>query len=101
MSFLPYVYENVLLQGHKFSHDVSTGIIQMVVENFTRASEGTYTVQIHDGKAKTQSSLVLVGDGEQYTAKFTATLEKTLPLNNWVCVYFGVYFSFQSCSKGG
>lgn len=36
----------------------------MTVDNFTRASEGTYTVQIHDGKAKTQSSLVLVGDGE-------------------------------------
>lgn len=52
-------------QGHKISHDVSTGIIQMIVENFTRASEGTYTVQIHDGKAKSQSSLVLVGDGEE------------------------------------
>lgn len=46
------------------SHDVATGIIEMTVDNFTRASEGTYTVQIHDGKAKTQSSLVLVGDGE-------------------------------------
>uniref|UniRef100_A0A3Q3WZA1 Uncharacterized protein n=1 Tax=Mola mola TaxID=94237 RepID=A0A3Q3WZA1_MOLML len=49
-------------EGHKISHDVSTGIIQMTVDQFTRASEGTYTVQIHDGKAKTQSSLVLVGD---------------------------------------
>lgn len=51
-------------QGHKMSHNLSTGIIEMTVDNFTRASEGTYTVQIHDGKAKTQSSLVLVGDGE-------------------------------------
>lgn len=51
-------------QGHHISHDVSTGIIQMTVDHFTRASEGTYTLQIHDGKAKTQSSLVLVGDGE-------------------------------------
>lgn len=51
-------------QGHKISHNVATGIIEMTVDNFTRASEGTYTVQIHDGKAKTQSSLVLVGDGE-------------------------------------
>ncbi|XP_019714257.1 myomesin-2-like, partial [Hippocampus comes] len=51
-----------LSQGRKISHDVSTGVIQMMVENFTRESEGTYTVQIHDGKAKTQSSLVLVGD---------------------------------------
>ncbi|XP_054634117.1 M-protein, striated muscle isoform X2 [Dunckerocampus dactyliophorus] len=49
-------------EGHKMSHDVATGIIQMTVDNFTRASEGTYTVQIHDGKAKAQSSLVLVGD---------------------------------------
>ncbi|KAM7394720.1 hypothetical protein PAMP_021506 [Pampus punctatissimus] len=49
-------------EGHKISHDVSTGIIQMTVDLFTRANEGTYTVQIHDGKAKNQSSLVLVGD---------------------------------------
>ncbi|CAL9701017.1 unnamed protein product [Knipowitschia caucasica] len=49
-------------EGHKISHDVATGVIQMTVENFTRANEGTYTVQIHDGKAKAQTSLVLVGD---------------------------------------
>uniref|UniRef100_A0A3P8PHY8 Myomesin 2a n=1 Tax=Astatotilapia calliptera TaxID=8154 RepID=A0A3P8PHY8_ASTCA len=49
-------------EGQKISHDVATGIIQMTVDHFTRANEGTYTVQIHDGKAKTQSSLVLVGD---------------------------------------
>ncbi|XP_056891788.1 M-protein, striated muscle isoform X2 [Takifugu flavidus] len=49
-------------EGHKISHNVAAGIIEMTVDNFTRASEGTYTVQIHDGKAKTQSSLVLVGD---------------------------------------
>ncbi|XP_051802144.1 myomesin-2 isoform X2 [Acanthochromis polyacanthus] len=49
-------------EGHKISHDVASGIIQMTVDHFTRANEGTYTVQIHDGKAKTQSSLVLVGD---------------------------------------
>uniref|UniRef100_A0A3B4AS27 Uncharacterized protein n=1 Tax=Periophthalmus magnuspinnatus TaxID=409849 RepID=A0A3B4AS27_9GOBI len=49
-------------EGHKISHDAATGVIQMIVENFTRANEGTYTVQLHDGKAKAQSSLVLVGD---------------------------------------
>ncbi|XP_029015859.1 M-protein, striated muscle isoform X2 [Betta splendens] len=49
-------------EGQKISHDVTTGIIQMTVDHFTRANEGTYTVQINDGKAKTQSSLVLVGD---------------------------------------
>ena len=51
-------------QGQKISHDAKTGVIQMTVEHFTRANEGTYTVQIHDGKAKNQTSLVLVGDGE-------------------------------------
>ncbi|TRY88116.1 hypothetical protein DNTS_031497 [Danionella cerebrum] len=49
-------------EGYKISHDVSTGIIQMMIEHFTKANEGTYTLQIHDGKAKSQSSLVLVGD---------------------------------------
>lgn len=49
-------------EGLKISHDVATGVIQMTVDHFTRANEGTYTVQIHDGKAKAQSSLVLVGD---------------------------------------
>ncbi|XP_047433427.1 M-protein, striated muscle [Mugil cephalus] len=49
-------------EGHKISHDVASGIIQMTVDHFTRADEGTYTVQINDGKAKAQSSLVLVGD---------------------------------------
>lgn len=51
-------------QGQKISHDVASGVIQMTVDHFTRANEGTYTVQIHDGKAKAQTSLVLVGDGE-------------------------------------
>ncbi|XP_063740294.1 M-protein, striated muscle isoform X5 [Eleginops maclovinus] len=49
-------------EGIKISHDVATGVIQMTVDHFTRANEGTYVVQIHDGKAKNQSSLVLVGD---------------------------------------
>lgn len=43
----------------------------MTVDHFTRANEGTYTVQIHDGKAKTQSSLVLVGDGEAFISHFS------------------------------
>lgn len=33
------------------------------MDQFTVENEGTYTVQIHDGKAKNQSSLVLIGDG--------------------------------------
>lgn len=35
----------------------------MVMDRFTIENEGTYTVQINDGKAKNQSSLVLIGDG--------------------------------------
>lgn len=33
------------------------------MDQFTAENEGTYTLQIHDGKAKSQSSLVLIGDG--------------------------------------
>jgi hypothetical protein len=33
------------------------------MDRFTIENEGTYTVQIQDGKAKSQSSLVLIGDG--------------------------------------
>uniref|UniRef100_A0A8C7DXN2 Myomesin 2a n=1 Tax=Oncorhynchus kisutch TaxID=8019 RepID=A0A8C7DXN2_ONCKI len=51
--------------SHKISHDVNTGVIQMTVDHFSKASEATYTVQIHDGRAKNQSSLVLVGDVEK------------------------------------
>nr|KAF6270294.1 myomesin 2 [Myotis myotis] len=47
---------------HKIKCDKSTGIIEMVMDQFTVENEGTYTVQIHDGKAKNQSSLVLIGD---------------------------------------
>ncbi|KAJ8416082.1 hypothetical protein AAFF_G00381040 [Aldrovandia affinis] len=49
-------------ENQKISHDFSSGIIEMVVDRFTKENEGTYTVQIHDGKAKNQTSLVLVGD---------------------------------------
>ncbi|KAI7794945.1 myomesin-2 isoform X2 [Triplophysa rosa] len=56
-------------EGYKISHDVNTGIIQMTIEHFTKANEGTYTIQIHDGKAKSQSSLVLVGDAFKVALK--------------------------------
>uniref|UniRef100_A0A673II11 Myomesin 2a n=1 Tax=Sinocyclocheilus rhinocerous TaxID=307959 RepID=A0A673II11_9TELE len=46
----------------KMSHDAATGIIEMVMDHFTDDSEGTFTVQIQDGRAKAQSSLVLIGD---------------------------------------
>ncbi|XP_033033554.1 myomesin-2 [Trachypithecus francoisi] len=47
---------------HRIKCDKATGIIEMVMDRFTIENEGTYTVQIHDGKAKSQSSLVLIGD---------------------------------------
>ncbi|XP_055969960.1 myomesin-2 isoform X2 [Sorex fumeus] len=47
---------------HRIKCDKSTGIIEMVMDRFTIENEGTYTVQLQDGKAKTQSSLVLIGD---------------------------------------
>lgn len=59
-----------LFQRHKINCDRSNGIIEMVMDQFTIDNEGTYTVQIQDGKAKNQSSLVLIGDG-----MFTETLK--------------------------
>uniref|UniRef100_A0AAY4E0F1 Myomesin 2a n=1 Tax=Denticeps clupeoides TaxID=299321 RepID=A0AAY4E0F1_9TELE len=44
------------------SHDVATGVIEMVLDHFTEDSEGTFTVQVQDGRGKAQSSLVLIGD---------------------------------------
>ncbi|XP_014724951.1 PREDICTED: myomesin-2 [Sturnus vulgaris] len=49
-------------ERHKINCDRPNGIIEMVMEKFTIDNEGTYTVQIQDGKAKNQSSLVLIGD---------------------------------------
>ncbi|XP_066552890.1 M-protein, striated muscle isoform X2 [Amia ocellicauda] len=57
-------------ESHKIHCDTSTGIIEMMMDKFTSQSEGTYTVQMQDGKAKNQSSLVLIGDA------FKAALEE-------------------------
>ncbi|KAI2657515.1 Myomesin-2 [Labeo rohita] len=54
--------ELVNCEQTKMSHDAATGIIEMVMDHFTVDSEGTFTVQIQDGRAKAQSSLVLIGD---------------------------------------
>ncbi|XP_059393463.1 myomesin-2-like isoform X1 [Carassius carassius] len=56
-------------EGYKISHDVSIGVIQMTIEHFTKANEGTYTIQMQDGKAKSQSTLVLVGDAFKVALK--------------------------------
>ncbi|XP_054422183.1 myomesin-2 [Pteronotus mesoamericanus] len=57
-------------EAHRMKCDKATGIIEMVMQQFTVNDEGTYTVQIQDGKAKSQSSLVLIGDA------FKAVLEE-------------------------
>ncbi|XP_077146174.1 myomesin-2 isoform X2 [Ranitomeya variabilis] len=49
-------------ENHRIKFDRAAGTIEMVMDRFTVENEGTYTVQIHDGKAKNQSSLVLIGD---------------------------------------
>ncbi|XP_040205741.1 myomesin-2 isoform X2 [Rana temporaria] len=49
-------------ESHSIKFDKSAGVIEMVMDRFTVENEGTYTVQIQDGKAKNQSSLVLIGD---------------------------------------
>uniref|UniRef100_A0A8C1WA17 Myomesin 2a n=1 Tax=Cyprinus carpio TaxID=7962 RepID=A0A8C1WA17_CYPCA len=63
------VNDKAITSGYKISHDVSTGIIQMTIEHFTKANEGTYTIQMQDGKAKSQSTLVLVGDAFKVALK--------------------------------
>lgn len=55
----------VFLQPNKMGHDVSTGIIEFILDHFTEENEGTFTCQITDGGGKAQSSLVLIGDGKQ------------------------------------
>uniref|UniRef100_A0A8C3IAL4 Myomesin 2 n=1 Tax=Chrysemys picta bellii TaxID=8478 RepID=A0A8C3IAL4_CHRPI len=47
---------------HRIKCDYSNGIIEMLMDQFTIENEGTYTLQIEDGNAKNQSSLVLIGD---------------------------------------
>uniref|UniRef100_A0A8P4K008 Myomesin-2 n=1 Tax=Dicentrarchus labrax TaxID=13489 RepID=A0A8P4K008_DICLA len=50
---------------NKMGHDVSTGIIEFIMDHFTEENEGTFTCQITDGGGKAQSSLVLIGDGKR------------------------------------
>ncbi|XP_072307110.1 myomesin-1 isoform X2 [Eucyclogobius newberryi] len=62
---IDYVFnDNGISQGEKYkmNFDKNTGIIEMIMESLTPADEGTFTFQLLDGKAKNQSSLVLIGD---------------------------------------
>ena len=78
----------------------------MTVDHFTRANEGTYTVQIHDGKAKAQSSLVLVGDGELFFSPWNSTNThihvKQHRHKHFIHTHSVLpVFSFQGCAEGG
>ncbi|XP_061410290.1 myomesin-2-like [Lethenteron reissneri] len=49
-------------EKYKIHVDRSTGMIEMIIDHLSAVDEGTYTVQLKDGKAAKQSSLVLIGD---------------------------------------
>uniref|UniRef100_A0AAQ5X6G3 Myomesin 2a n=1 Tax=Amphiprion ocellaris TaxID=80972 RepID=A0AAQ5X6G3_AMPOC len=62
-------------------HNVSTGIIEFIMDHFTEENEGTFTCQITDGGGKAQSSLVLIGDGHKNTALLHNLLHLCGPKN--------------------
>ncbi|TRY58877.1 hypothetical protein DNTS_027465, partial [Danionella cerebrum] len=62
---IEYVFnDNMVSQGEKYkmNFDKNTGIIEMFMDSLSTDDEGTFTFQLQDGKAKNQSSLVLIGD---------------------------------------
>ncbi|XP_075966390.1 myomesin-2 [Anarhichas minor] len=73
---------------NKMGHDVSTGIIEFIMDHFTEENEGTFTCQITDGGGKGQSSLVLIGDA------FKAALaEADFQRREYIRVKEGPHFS--------
>uniref|UniRef100_A0A8D2ZP85 Myomesin-2-like n=1 Tax=Scophthalmus maximus TaxID=52904 RepID=A0A8D2ZP85_SCOMX len=81
---------------NKMGHDVSTGIIEFIMDHFTEENEGTFTCQITDGGGKGQSSLVLIGDA------FKAALaEAEYQRREYIRVKEGPHFSeFLSLQVG-
>ncbi|KAF3686335.1 Myomesin-2 165 kDa connectin-associated protein [Channa argus] len=81
---------------NKMGHDVSTGIIEFIMDHFTVENEGTFTCQITDGGGKAQSSLVLIGD------TFKAALaEADFQRREYIRVKEGPHFSeFLSLQVG-
>eukprot|EP00062_Callorhinchus_milii_P015554 gi/632965920/ref/XP_007899131.1/ PREDICTED: myomesin-1 isoform X2 [Callorhinchus milii] len=49
-------------EKYKIKVDQKTGLLEMFMEKLEDIDEGTFTVQLQDGKASNQSSLVLIGD---------------------------------------
>uniref|UniRef100_A0A7N6B2F9 Myomesin 2 n=1 Tax=Anabas testudineus TaxID=64144 RepID=A0A7N6B2F9_ANATE len=73
---------------NKMGHDVSTGIIEFIMDHFTEENEGTFTCQITDGGGKAQSSLVLIGNA------FKAALaEADFQRREYIRVKEGPHFS--------
>uniref|UniRef100_A0AAQ4NUR3 Myomesin 2a n=1 Tax=Gasterosteus aculeatus aculeatus TaxID=481459 RepID=A0AAQ4NUR3_GASAC len=71
---------------NKMSHDVSTGIIEFIMDHFTEENEGTFTCQITDGGGKGQSSLVLIGDVFHWYKEDTEIIPDVKPdLGSGVC----------------
>ncbi|TNN55141.1 Myomesin-2 [Liparis tanakae] len=81
---------------NKMGHDVSTGIIEFIMDHVTEENEGTFTCQITDGGGKGQSSLVLIGDA------FKAALaEADYQRREYIRVKEGPHFSeFLSLQVG-
>ncbi|XP_069324319.1 myomesin-1 isoform X2 [Eulemur rufifrons] len=60
-----YIFnEREIFEGPKYKMhiDRNTGIIEMFMEKLQDDDEGTYTFELHDGKATNHSTLVLIGD---------------------------------------
>lgn len=79
----------------------------MTIEHFTKANEGTYTIQMQDGKAKSQSTLVLVGDGKGLRVSKSKSPVTVLLWDNYTtiktlskCSLYFFKLSIQSCSEG-
>uniref|UniRef100_UPI00398F812C myomesin-1 isoform X2 n=1 Tax=Pristiophorus japonicus TaxID=55135 RepID=UPI00398F812C len=49
-------------EKYKIKVDHKTGLVEMTMDTLEDIDEGTFTVQLQDGKASNQSSLVLIGD---------------------------------------
>ncbi|XP_045383352.1 myomesin-1 isoform X2 [Lemur catta] len=60
-----YIFnEREIFEGPKYKMhiDRNTGIIEMFMDKLQDDDEGTYTFELHDGKATNHSTLVLIGD---------------------------------------
>ncbi|XP_069751190.1 myomesin-3 isoform X3 [Narcine bancroftii] len=47
---------------HKINFDKASGLVEMIIQNFTEEDQGSYTAQLKDGKAQGQFTLILIDD---------------------------------------